>query len=193
MYNWIEYIRENIALPIAEKPTLSNGTSTESEEQVVPLHEETMRPRMSRYTRNTRIEEIIAPYIYHTDTLIDRKSVFQAHIVTIKSIEDVSAFIGVLLSDRKVQRATHNILAYRIVSDHILKDNDSDGEDGAGSKLSHLLQLTNVQNVAVVVSRWYGGIHLGPVRFKHILSIARQGLEQAGLIRIEESKLCRKQ
>lgn len=34
----------------------------------------------------------------------------------------------------------------------------------------------------VVVSRWFGGIHLGPNRFQHINNAARQVLEQAGLI-----------
>lgn len=31
----------------------------------------------------------------------------------------------------------------------------------------------DVWNVIVVVSRWFGGIHLGPDRFKHINSAAR--------------------
>ncbi|CCI39916.1 unnamed protein product [Albugo candida] len=192
IYEWIEYIRETIVLPATDEQILSSDMNKEPERKAVPLKSKMTRPRMSQYTRNLCIEKRIAPYIYHTDTIIDRKSVFQAHIVNVNSTEDVSAFIGVLLSDRKIARATHNILAYRIVSDHTLKDNDSDGEDGAGSKLSHLLQVTNVKNVAVVVSRWYGGIHLGPVRFKHILSIARQGLEAAGFIRTEGSKIGRK-
>ena len=38
----------------------------------------------------------------------------------------------------------------------------------------------NVENVIVVVSRWYGGIHLGPDRFKHINNCTRQILEENG-------------
>ncbi|XP_074843377.1 protein IMPACT isoform X3 [Carettochelys insculpta] len=34
-------------------------------------------------------------------------------------------------------------------------------------------QILNVRNVLVVVSRWYGGILLGPDRFKHINNCAR--------------------
>nr|XP_058896913.1 protein IMPACT isoform X6 [Kogia breviceps] len=34
-------------------------------------------------------------------------------------------------------------------------------------------QILNVRNVMVVVSRWYGGILLGPDRFKHINNCAR--------------------
>lgn len=29
-------------------------------------------------------------------------------------------------------------------------------------------------NVIVVVSRWFGGTHIGPDRFKHINSVARE-------------------
>ena len=35
------------------------------------------------------------------------------------------------------------------------------------------MQLMNVRNAVVVVSRWYGGVHLGPDRFKHINNCAR--------------------
>lgn len=34
-------------------------------------------------------------------------------------------------------------------------------------------QVLNVRNVLVVVSRWYGGVLLGPDRFKHINNCAR--------------------
>lgn len=57
-------------------------------------------------------------------------------------------------------------------------DNDDDGEDGAGSRLAQLLQVRHCTNVLVVVSRWFGGIHLGPKRFAHITNAARLVLEQ---------------
>jgi hypothetical protein len=57
----------------------------------------------------------------------------------------------------------------------ILKhDNDDDGEDAAGSRLAHLLEMRNEDGVLIVVSRWFGGIHLGPKRFAHITNVARQ-------------------
>jgi putative IMPACT (imprinted ancient) family translation regulator len=42
--------------------------------------------------------------------------------------------------------------------------------------------MTHASNVAVVVTRWYGGIKLGPDRFKHIKNAARDVLERHGLI-----------
>ena len=59
----------------------------------------------------------------------------------------------------------------RVIIKH---DNDDDGEDAAGSKLAYLLDMRKDVNVLVVVSRWYGGIHLGPKRFAHIVNVARK-------------------
>jgi hypothetical protein len=64
-----------------------------------------------------------------------------------------------------------------------VNDNDDDGEDAAGGKLAELLSLMAVNNVMVVVSRWYGGIQLGPDRFKHINNVARLLLEKCGFQR----------
>ncbi|EWC47402.1 hypothetical protein DRE_00370 [Drechslerella stenobrocha 248] len=74
----------------------------------------------------------------------------------------ISALIS---SDKKIARATHNIT-----------DNDDDGETAAGSRLGHLLELIDVWDVVVVVSRWYGGVKLGPDRFRIINQVAREAL-----------------
>lgn len=39
-----------------------------------------------------------------------------------------------------------------------------------------------VNNVLVVVTRYFGGIHLGPDRFKHINQAARNALELGGFL-----------
>lgn len=57
-------------------------------------------------------------------------------------------------------------------------DNDDDGEDAAGGRLAHLLEIRDEDGVLVVVSRWYGGIQLGPRRFALINNVARDVLEQ---------------
>ena len=44
------------------------------------------------------------------------------------------------------------------------------------------MQIVNAENVMVVVSRWYGGIHLGPDRFKHINNCTRTILEKHGYL-----------
>ena len=93
------------------------------------------------------------------------------------------AMMSILLSNRKIARATHNIMAYRIVQgSSIVSDCDDDGEDAAGGRLLHLLEMKKANNVCVVVTRWYGGTLLGPDRFKHISNCARLVLEKSGLL-----------
>eukprot|EP00632_Arachnochrysis_sp_CCMP2950_P006939 CAMPEP_0185718960 /NCGR_PEP_ID=MMETSP1164-20130828/47832_1 /TAXON_ID=1104430 /ORGANISM="Chrysoreinhardia sp, Strain CCMP2950" /LENGTH=74 /DNA_ID=CAMNT_0028386611 /DNA_START=15 /DNA_END=236 /DNA_ORIENTATION=+ len=57
-------------------------------------------------------------------------------------------------------------------------DNEDDGETGAGAKMAHVLDLFDgPTGVFVMVSRWYGGIKLGPDRFKHIAKLTQRALE----------------
>lgn len=39
---------------------------------------------------------------------------------------------------------------------------------GAGNKMLYVLQTKKAENILIVVSRWYGGIQLGQMRYKHI-------------------------
>eukprot|EP01049_Picozoa_sp_SAG25_P006892 SAG25_NODE_540_length_7084_cov_4.278454_7_plen_130_part_00 len=52
-----------------------------------------------------------AASIVHGEPLIDRKSVFQAHLMPCCSRDDVDIFLATLKENRKVAVATHNILA----------------------------------------------------------------------------------
>ncbi|PHJ24298.1 impact [Cystoisospora suis] len=61
-------------------------------------------------------------------------------------------------------------------------DHDSDGEGGAGKKLQQLLWNLKVSNVILIVIRYYGGIHLGPDRFRVIASVGREILEESGFL-----------
>jgi putative IMPACT (imprinted ancient) family translation regulator len=42
--------------------------------------------------------------------------------------------------------------------------------------------MADVQDVCVLVSRWFGGVHLGPSRFAIINNTARQLLVQEGFM-----------
>lgn len=115
--------------------------------------------------------------VFSGPILEDRKSVFQAHVAKIDNKTDIASILDQLNSNNKIARATHNPYAWRLSTANENEDEyDSDGEDGAGSKLSHLLEMMKAKNVVVVVSRWYGGRKLGPDRFRHICNVAKNAL-----------------
>lgn len=66
------------------------------------------------------------------------------------------------------------------ISKKKVADHDEDGEHGAGMKLAQLLVSMKAIDVVVVVTRWYGGVHLGPDRFRIINNAARALLSEAG-------------
>lgn len=48
--------------------------------------------------------------------------------------------------------------------------------------------MMDAWNVVVVVSRWFGGTHLGPDRFKHINTAARDAVLKGNFINDESKK-----
>ena len=62
------------------------------------------------------------------------------------------------------------------MGDVLHQDNDDDGESAAGGRLAHLLQIMEVKDVLVIVTRYFGGIHLGPDRFKCVQPASRYGI-----------------
>ncbi|KAE9362505.1 hypothetical protein PF008_g49 [Phytophthora fragariae] len=192
LYEWIADVREVYVTRQTEEPEPEIDNSDGAVPQSVPQEQapcfssdpHTLRPRTrtAQAVRDHDREVRLHPSIFHGGTIVDRKSVFQGHACPISCVADVRSFLAVLLDDRKISRACHNMLAYRLTGDFTVKDNDEDREDGAGSKMLHLMELTKAENVAVVVTRWCGGIHLGPDRFKHINACAREALEGGGFI-----------
>ncbi|CDR43711.1 CYFA0S12e03488g1_1 [Cyberlindnera fabianii] len=117
-----------------------------------------------------------------SDPVIDRASTFVAFSKEVHSEDDVFNSLSALKTDRKIAKATHNMVAYRIQNPDgtRLSDCDDDGETAAGGRMLHLLTIMDAWNCLVVVSRWFGGIHLGPDRFKHINSTAREAVIKGG-------------
>jgi putative IMPACT (imprinted ancient) family translation regulator len=76
------------------------------------------------------------PNIFTSEALLDRKSTFVAHIAQVNNVHEVKIVVAHLLQNKKIAKATHNILAYRIKmpDGKVLQDNDDDGESAAGGK-----------------------------------------------------------
>jgi putative IMPACT (imprinted ancient) family translation regulator len=116
------------------------------------------------------------------EILTDRGSTFQSHAIKIVNQKQIQLYLNYLKSNNKIIKATHNILAFRLTTgdkktsnlkESISEGFDDDGEDGAGIRLLGLLQKMKVNNIMIVVSRWFGGTFLGTDRFKHINDSAK--------------------
>ncbi len=85
-----------------------------------------------------------------------KKSRFLALAAPVDSPEQALAF----LREVSEPTATHNCWAYRIGQDYRFND---DGEPGgtAGRPILQAIEGQEMDRVAVVVTRWYGGIKLG--------------------------------
>ncbi|UWQ95080.1 YigZ family protein [Rhodobacteraceae bacterium M385] len=86
----------------------------------------------------------------------------------------VDAFLKELKRKKKYAKATHNTWAV-LLSGGPLKNDD--GEGGAGQVILQMLEREDLRNHVVVVTRWYGGKHLGGDRFRHVATCVRTYLE----------------
>jgi len=162
-------LRENLIQFLGMKIPSSNTTKNEEsgivEEESEKSEEEESSPDV--------------PTIYHGTPETDRKSKFQAHIAGVHSLDEVKLVMSELMKDKKIASATHNISAYRVLINGTMHDSrDDDGETGAGDILLYILDQLNCENIVVVVTRWFGGILLGPDRFKHIQNVARAIIDE---------------
>lgn len=120
-----------------------------------------------------------------SDVVIESKSVFVARSASVSSTDQAKQYLQHLLdSDKKIRSATHNITAWRIKgeNDVTYQDCDDDGETAAGGRVLHLMQLMELWNVMVVVTRWYRGHQLGPKRFSIISTVARDAFVKGGFV-----------
>lgn len=135
-----------------------------------------------------------------SDPIVDRGSTFIAYAREVHSVEEAKEYFSDFLQDRRIARAAHNMNAWRIhgTNNASYQDCDDDGETAAGLRMLHLLtvcsflffiysgefiltmQIMDVWDVMVVVSRWFGGTHIGPDRFKHINASTRDVLIKGG-------------
>jgi len=163
----------------AEKvKSLVREDTVEPESSHTPLAAEREQPLAVSITLPKGIQ------IFEAEPIVDRKSSFVGRACAISDPAEVPLILSYLSSDRRIARAAHPIInAWRCQLNGVLhQDNDDDGETAAGSRLAHLLQIMEVQNVLVIVTRYFGGIHLGPDRFKHINQAARNALEVGGFL-----------
>ena len=85
-------------------------------------------------------------------------------------------FIKDLKRRKKFAKATHHSWGYIGATGPSKND---DGETGAGAVILRMLERAAIADHIIVVTRWYGGKHLGGDRFRHIQEAVRLYLVRA--------------
>jgi len=88
--------------------------------------------------------------------------------------DEAQAFIKLLCRKKKFAKATHHSWAFLQDTGPVKND---DGETGAGMVIIRMLEREGLQNHIVVVTRWYGGKHLGGDRYRHVQDAVRHYLD----------------
>ena len=87
---------------------------------------------------------------------------------------EVEALLAMLKSNKRFAKATHNTWAAILSGERVRED---DGESGAAQIILQMLERAGLSDHVVVVTRWYGGKHLGGDRFRHVQDAVRAYLE----------------
>ena len=94
--------------------------------------------------------------------IVEKKSKFIANIYYVEDIEQVETKIKEI--KKQYYDAKHHCIAYRVIKDNqIIEKSSDDGEPSgtAGAPMLNILQKSNLCNILVVVTRYFGGILLG--------------------------------
>jgi uncharacterized YigZ family protein len=88
-------------------------------------------------------------------------SEFVGHAAPVDAVEGAEAFVAEIRE--AYPDATHNVPAYRVRADPFREYASDDGEPSgsAGKPILNVLSGEALENVAVVVTRYYGGTNLG--------------------------------
>lgn len=114
----------------------------------------------------------------YENIISDRGSKYAVSGGPCNSPAEAKAFIKALCRKKKFAKATHNTWGFLSDSGPVKND---DGESGAGMVILRMLEREELKNHLVVVTRWYGGKHLGGDRFRHVQNAVRHYLDNANI------------
>jgi len=121
----------------------------------------------------------------------EKKSKFIGYIKPVSTVEEAEKFIDSIKEMHP--NATHNVPLYRVVENgqEYFKYND-DGEPAntAGKPMAEILNILDVYNVAIVATRYFGGIKLGAGGLiRNYAKTAKIAVNEAGITDYKEKSL----
>ena len=121
----------------------------------------------------------------------EKKSKFIGYIKPVSTVQEAEKFIDSIKEMHP--NATHNVPLYRVVENgqEYFKYND-DGEPAntAGKPMAEILNILDVYNVAIVATRYFGGIKLGAGGLiRNYAKTAKIAVNEAGITDYKEKSL----
>jgi len=110
-----------------------------------------------------------------SDVIRDRGSRYAVSGGRVAEKAEAQAFLAALKREKKFARATHNSWAADTTAGGPLRNDD--GESGAAAIILRMLEREGLKDHIIIVTRWYGGVHLGGDRFSHVTACVRAWLE----------------
>ena len=117
-----------------------------------------------------------------------KKSKFTARVSPVESYEEAREFVDAV--KEKYRDATHDVPTIVVGNKQETQWTSDDGEPQgtAGAPVLHLAVDEGLTNIVIVVTRYFGGIKLGPGGLLRAYSgIAKKGIEAAGICGVRES------
>ena len=121
----------------------------------------------------------------------EKKSKFIGYIKPISTVEEAEK---VITSIREMHpNATHNVPLYRVVEEgqeYFKYHDDGEPTNTAGKPMAEILNILDVYNVAIVATRYFGGIKLGAGGLiRNYAKTAKIAVNEAGIVEYKEKSL----
>lgn len=116
----------------------------------------------------------------------EKKSVFIGHAKPVESEEEAQEFLRKVRAEHSDAR--HNVWAYRLRGDVILRcSDDGEPQGSAGVPVLDTIRKSGVSNAMVVVTRYFGGILLGAGGLVRAYShAAKLAIDEAHVVTYEQ-------
>lgn len=118
--------------------------------QLKKLHMDEMRAKFSKIEHKEEVKQVskqreidVTEGWIQSDPVLDRGSTFIAFTREVHSVEEARMHFELLITDRKIAKAAHNMNTWRIKGANgvTYQDCDDDGEAAAGLRMLHLLTV----------------------------------------------------
>ena len=121
----------------------------------------------------------------------EKKSKFIGYIKPVSTVVEAEKFID---SIKKMHpTATHNVPLYRVIEsgqEYFKYNDDGEPANTAGKPMAEILNILDVYNVAIVATRYFGGIKLGAGGLiRNYAKTAKIAVNEAGITDYKEKSL----